>query len=108
MAKSDEEKMRAKQIGARLAQARTEAGGMTQEEAAHLIGLNPRSVQAHEAGEVIPYRYMRDYERIYSRPVAWFLHGDAAVLGRDTEHREIVERLERLQKAVDAIGAKLT
>lgn len=101
------DKEKSKEVGARIAQARMEAGGMSQVELAHLLGLNPRSVQAHEAGEVIPYRYLRDYERILDKPVAWFLHGEAAVLGRDAEHRDIVERLERLQKAVDTIVGKL-
>lgn len=98
---------KAKEIGARIAQARNEAGGMTQAELAHLVSLSERSVQAHEAGEVIPYRFLREYERVLGKPAAWFLHGEAAVLGSSEEHRDLVERLEKLQRSVDAMARRL-
>lgn len=101
------ETTKSKEIGARIAQARSEAGGMTQDELAHLLGLTSRSVQAHESGAVIPYRYLREYERVLGKPAAWFLHGDAAVLGSSAEHREVIERLDRLEKAINALADKL-
>lgn len=103
---SGENKTKATEIGARIAQARLEAGGMTQSELAHLIGLTERSVQAHEAGDVIPYRYLREYERALGKPAAWFLHGDAANVGSSAEHREVMARLDQLQATVDELLAK--
>ncbi len=70
---------KAKQIGRRIQQARREAGGMTQRELGELIGVTERSVAAYERGEVIPYRYLRDLERILGVEAAWLLHGDEAV-----------------------------
>lgn len=95
-----------RQIGERIAQARHEAAGMGQQELGELVGVTVRSVQAWEAGEVIPYRYLRDLERALGRPAAWFLHGEEAVIGHDEATKEILDRLDRLQLAVDAIGQR--
>lgn len=102
MARQASEKGR--EIGSRIATARHEAQGMSQRELGDLVGVTERSIQAWEAGEVIPYRYLRDLERALNRPAAWFLHGEAAVIGHDESAREILHRLDRLQKAVDAIA----
>lgn len=100
-----------REVGQRIALARHEAQGMSQRELGELVGVTERSVQAWEAGEVIPYRYLRDLEHALARPAAWFLHGDDAVVGHDEATREILHRLDRLEKAVDAIakatGAKI-
>ena len=109
MARQASEKGR--EIGLRIAEARREAGGMGQRELGELVGVTERSVQAWEAGEVIPYRYLRDLERALGRPAAWLLHGPEAVLGHDESSRQILEALGRLQKSVDVIakttGAKV-
>ena len=100
MAKDD----RAQEIGDRIRQARQEAGGMTQRELADLLGVTERSVNAYEAGDVIPYRFIRDLEKALDVPAAWLLHGDAAtdddrkldeILSIVRGLRDAVERLER-------------
>lgn len=63
------------EIGARIAQARIEAG-LTQEELAALIGVSTRSLQGYEAGAVKPYRHIERIAEALDRPVSWFLHGD--------------------------------
>lgn len=95
MADRDE---KAVQIGQRIVLARQELGGMKQEELAELVGVSQRSMQAYESGEVIPYRKMRDLERVLQRPMAWLLHGDRAVESRD-------EQLDRIERKLDAILA---
>lgn len=95
------------QIGARIAEARHEAGGMSQVELGDLVGVTVRSVQAWEAGEVIPYRYLRQIESALGRPAAWFLHGEEAIVGHDEASREILERLDRIQATLEAIEARL-
>lgn len=102
MAKRVSEKGR--EIGLRIAEARHEAGGMGQRELGELVGVTERSIQAWEAGEVIPYRYLRDLESATGKPAAWFLHGPDAVVGLDQASREILQRLDRLQKSVDAVA----
>lgn len=64
-------------IGNRIAEARREAG-LTQDEVAKQLGVSERAVQDHEAGKVIPYRYVRDLERILGRSAHWLLHGKEA------------------------------
>ncbi|HEX4526890.1 MAG TPA: helix-turn-helix transcriptional regulator [Gaiellaceae bacterium] len=71
------DKAYAKAIGARIAQARKERG-MLQEDLARELRVTVRSVGAYESGEVVPYRRMRDLERILGRSDVWFLHGDEA------------------------------
>jgi len=67
--------LEAEAIGARLAQARNEAG-LTQEQVADLATFSKRSLQDYEYGVTIPYRHMREIAGILGRPVEWFLHGD--------------------------------
>lgn len=102
MARQASEKGR--QIGSRIAEARHEAGGMAQRELGDLCGVTERSVQAWEAGEVIPYRYLRELESALGRPAAWFLHGPEAVVGHDEAQREILERLDRIEKALSRLA----
>jgi transcriptional regulator with XRE-family HTH domain len=94
---------KSREIGARIAAARHEAGAMGQQELGDLVGVTVRSVQAWEAGEVIPYRYLRDLESALGRPAAWILHGEEAVVGHVEATREILERLDGLQSSVDAL-----
>jgi DNA-binding XRE family transcriptional regulator len=68
--------LRAKEIGARIKQARHEAGGMTQRELAELVGVTERSIAGWEAGNVIPFRWMRLIEDAVARPAEWILYGE--------------------------------
>jgi len=92
----NEEGLRAKEIGQRIALARREAEGMTQRELADLIGVTERSVAAYEAGDVIPYRFMRKLEEVLDRPASWLLYGErsaAPAAGRDAE---IIQKLDEI------------
>lgn len=105
----------AQEIGVRIAQARREADGMTQETLGDLIGVSKRQVQNYEAGSTIPWKQMREIAKITGKEVDWFLHGDQverepaprvpeeevpAVLLRATADgvAEILERLGRIEK----------
>lgn len=81
----------AEEVGRRIAKARLEAGGMTQEELSDLVGVTKRSVQLWEAGESIPYRHMPKLEGVLRRSTAWLLYGDEGVESPDAG----LERLER-------------
>lgn len=96
---------RAKEIGARIALARREADGMTQRELADLIGVTERSVAAYEAGDVIPYRFMRQLQSLLNRPVQWILYGEESTV--DPELRHLIKANEDLAKAVEELIAKL-
>ena len=90
--------LEAKEIGARIALARKEAG-LTQEQVSQMSTVSKRSLQNYEAGTTIPYRHMRELSAMFDRPVEWFLHGqlpeeDAVTLA------EIVRRLESLEALV--------
>ena len=91
----------AREIGARIAQARKERG-MIQDD---LVGLSPfskRSLQDYEAGVTIPYRHLAFIARVLGRSVEWFLHG---------EEREatgpIQERLESIERHLALIEERL-
>lgn len=88
---------RSVEIGERIIQARKELG-MKQVELAELIHVAERTMQAYESGEVVPWRKLRDLERILDRPIAWFLHGDTA--GHDDLRETNVERNELLTELV--------
>ena len=98
---------KAQEIGSRIAEARHEAGGMSQVELGELVGVTERSVQAWEAGDVIPYRYLRLIESALGRPAAWFLHGEEAVVGRDEATKEILAAISQLSKKVDSLAKRL-
>jgi transcriptional regulator with XRE-family HTH domain len=75
-------------IGARIAQARKEAG-MTQEDVADLAeGFGKRSLQDYEAGNTMQYKHLRELSSILNRPVEWFLHGD-----RETDRKGPLEEV---------------
>lgn len=97
MPKNGQQELNAKEIGARIAQSRREAGGMTQRELADLIGVTERSVAAYEAGDVVPYRFMRKIEDILAKPAAWILYGEEAT----PSHME--DRLTALERKIDRI-----
>lgn len=95
------------EIGNRIVQARREAGGMTQAELAALLHVSPRSVQAYEAGEVIPYRQLRDLERALGKPAAWFLHGEAALVATDEQHEELMREIRALRSDLSEVLKRL-
>ena len=55
----------AQEIGARIAQARRECGGMTQEQLAELLNISTRSVQDYEAGITIPWKHFQQMTDIF-------------------------------------------
>lgn len=91
----ERDEARAKEIGQRLALARREADGMTQRELADLIGVTERSVAAYEAGDVIPYRFMRQLESLLNRPASWILYGEEQGAESKGQAR-IEERLDEI------------
>lgn len=93
------------EIGARIAQARHEANGMTQEQLAELLNVSTRSVQAYEAGETMPWKYFRLLESIFKRPMGWFLHGDPETSTESAE--EVVVRLDRIEQVLEELVARL-
>lgn len=98
---------KAKEIGERIAEARHEAGGMTQTELAALIGVSPRSVQAYELGEVLPYRQLKDLEHALGKPLGWFLHGDEAVQVRDDQLELVLKEIRGLKREVRSLRDEL-
>lgn len=98
--KSPQELARASEIGSRIALARREADGMTQRELADLLGVTERSVAAYEAGEVIPYRFMRQLEQLLNRPANWLLYGEVGGDG-DDKYEELVRRIDELTKLIE-------
>jgi transcriptional regulator with XRE-family HTH domain len=84
------------EIGERLAQARNEAG-LTQEEAADLVGVATRSLQGYEYGDVVPYKKMRALAEVYKKPVAWLLHGDPQLPESDVTPVQLEAALERVE-----------
>lgn len=99
------------EIGARLHQARAEAG-LTQEEIADLVGVSTRSWQGYEAGDVVPYRHMAKIADVTRRSVAWLIHGDTEEPSRDPEwmqplREELAAEIARLRGLNDDLEAEL-
>lgn len=95
----------AREIGARIALARNEAG-MTQEELAGLCSFSKRSLQDYETGVTIPWRHMREISQILRRPVPWLLHGERP--DADAETPQLEQRLEELVSAVEVLVRQTT
>jgi transcriptional regulator with XRE-family HTH domain len=66
----------AREVGARIAQARNERG-LTQEQLAEIASFSKRSLQDYEGGITIPYRQLRELGQLLNKPTEWFLYGDA-------------------------------
>jgi DNA-binding transcriptional regulator YiaG len=90
-------------IGRRIAQARREAGAMTQQEFADLLNLSVRQVQNFEAGESVPWKYFQTLETVFKRPLGWFLHGEVA----EGEGGELAASVRRIELALEALIARL-
>lgn len=89
----------ASEIGARIAQARRQAG-FTQEELAELGSFSKRSLQDYENGTTIPYKQMRELGELLGASVEWLLYGDG--------DGGVVEVLARLEELMLAMRADLT
>jgi transcriptional regulator with XRE-family HTH domain len=89
------------QIVQRIARARDEAG-LTQQEAADLLGVHKRTIENWEHVRV-PWRDLNRVAEVYGKPLDWFLHGDAAT-ERD---EETVARLGRIEQAQERTTAEL-
>ena len=82
-----------REIGARIAAARHEAG-LSQRELAERLGVTTRSVQNYESGAVIPYRHLRRIETLAHKRIGWILAGDAS-------DSDLARTLERLEASID-------
>lgn len=92
----------AREIGARIAQARREAGRMTQEQLAELLNVSTRSVQDYEGGITIPWRHFQRLEEIFKgRSMGWFLHGE------DGEEVAAGDRFSRVEEQLEETRAHL-
>ena len=107
MASKEDQKRKSREIGRRIADARKEAGGMTQEELAQLLKVAPRTMQAYEQGEIVPYNRLRDLERLLDRPAAWFLHGEEALRARDDQFEQILKELRSLRREVTKLAERV-
>jgi transcriptional regulator with XRE-family HTH domain len=83
-----------RQIGARIAAARREAG-LTQKELAQRLGVTTRSVQNYESGVVIPHKHLRQIEMLARKRLGWILTGDRPDILAG-------ENLERLEHAIES------
>ena len=83
----------ARAIGARIAQARKEAG-FTQEELAEMASFSKRSLQDYEGGKTIPYRHLREIGALTRKTPEWFLYGEEA------ETPDLAARLGALEEQV--------
>lgn len=86
----------AKEVGARIAQARKESGGMTQRELSVLAGVTERSIASWEAGDLIPYRYMDELESALNRSKSWLLYG-----GEGVPQDSVAENQARIEAKLD-------
>ena len=108
----------AREIGARIQQARKERG-LSQEELAEMASFSKRSLQDYETGETIPYRHFRELGRLLDKQPEWFLYGDRdrddGADRDDAELRELVrdevatllgpltEAIERVERRLAAL-----
>jgi PAS domain S-box-containing protein len=117
----------ATEVGVRIAEARKHAG-LTQQSLATELGVTRRSIQAYEAGAVIPYKRLDQIGELLDRSPSWLLNGttsdDAAPLPlgdlraelRDAVHEELIAVFtelgassEQLRRAeLTLIGARRT
>lgn len=88
----------AREIGARIKQARKEMG-LTQEELAEITSVSKRSLQDYENGVTLPYRHLRELGKLLGKDVEWFLHGDDEV--------EEEDRLAAIEKELQAVQREL-
>ena len=101
----------ARAIGARIAQARKEAG-LTQEELAEMASFSKRSLQDYEGGTTIPYRHLREIGALTRKTPEWFLYGEEQE-SPDLTNRlgaleeQLADGFESLERAIDELGGQL-
>lgn len=99
----------AREIGERIAQARLEAGGMTQDDLAALATFSKRSLQDYEGGVTIPYKHLRELGRLLSRSPEWFLYGEeseeAGLHRLEAQLGEVLSVVQELKAALLASTA---
>lgn len=94
--------LEAREIGARIQQARNERG-LTQDELAELADVSVRALQTWESGKVIPYRHFRDLARLLKKQEEWFLYGEP----EPAEDADVAERLGRIEQILEELAARL-
>ena len=101
------QQLAAKEIGARIALARKEAGGLTQEQLGDLINVTMRSVQNYESGGTIPWKHFQALSRVLDKPVEWFIHGEREDPDATAEarHDELLAQLRELHSRLDKLEA---
>lgn len=90
------------EIGARIAQARKEAG-LTQDELADILSVVTRTVQNYEAGATKPYTHLRAIADTTGRSVEWLLHGEPDELVTGAELAALRKDLAEVRAAVARI-----
>lgn len=95
----------AREIGARIHQARKESG-LTQEQLAELGSFSKRSLQDYEGGKTIPYKQLAELGRLLNRPTEWFLYGDQDQLAAVEPEDGLAARLARIEQALEALIAR--
>jgi transcriptional regulator with XRE-family HTH domain len=82
-----------REIGARIAAARREAG-LTQHALAERLGVTTRSVQNYEAGVSIPYKHLRRIETLARKRPGWILASEPA-------NQTLAETIEQLEAVME-------
>jgi len=98
------------EIGARIKQARLEAG-LTQEELAGLGKFSSRSVQGWESGARIPFKHIAELGMLLRKTSEWFLYGDEPDSTTETRYEELLKRLGQVeaqqQELLEALRSRL-
>ncbi len=98
------------EIGARIKQARLEAG-LTQSDLAGMGSFSYRSVQGWETGERIPFRHFEELSRLLRKSSEWFLYGEEADSTVEDRYEMLLERLGQVeaqqQELLEALRARL-
>lgn len=94
------EQFAAREIGARIRQARKERG-LTQEQLAEMASFSKRSLQDYEAGATIPYPHFTELSALLKKPTAWFLYGE------EPDAPDVTDRLERIEERLAEVLARL-
>lgn len=79
-------------IGARIKQAREEAG-LRQEDLADLLEVSTRTVQNYEAGASKPFKHLNDIAAATRVTTQWLIHGERDRLSREEEVSGLREEL---------------
>ena len=87
------------EIGARIAEAREQAG-LRQEDLADILNVSTRTVQNYEAGATKPYKHLVAIAGATGRTAEWLLHGDPE---QDVSRDEWRDRVEGQLSDVHAL-----